>query len=388
MVIEVPIQQQATDAMRAALGRMLQRYTYHAEWLCPDRWQSDELVGTMAVTVKNGSPKFFFSPSFAAKCNQEELEGVIHHELNHLVFLHPFLDPCEFPNRNALLIAEEVTVNEHVPEPLPGNPLTLDEFPELPPDEDTHTRYRRLADCDNLSDRVRLLDTHALWSSSSADRTRDLESMREALIAQLLRTGDRAALHRAISGVGVHVPIAEIENLGRVHENRTTLNWSQVLANSIGQRARREATFHRPPRRMPSHVGVVPGTVCRPDRPPVVVAIDTSSSMKSSHFEQIRVELEQLRKLADVTVIQCDKVIRKTFKLRGKLETISGRGGTDLRPPLAAEILNRHQPGLVIYFTDGDGPVPSKAPSTPVVWCLTSKAKPPASWGRVLRLFP
>lgn len=385
MVTAPPSPHQATCAMRAALNRMLHRYPYHAEWLGPDRWKSDELVGTMAVSVKHGAPRFYYSPTFAIGCSDDELAGVIHHELNHLVFLHPFQDPCEFPNRDALLIAQEVTVNEYVPEPLPGKPLTLAEFPELPPGEDTLTRYHRLAENRMLADRVRLLDSHALWDSG--DQNRELESMREAMIAQLLQSGDRDAVYRALGGAGQRIPLAAIENLRADSANLTTLNWSQILASTIGQRAHREASFHRPSRRMPNHVGLVPGTVCRPDWPPLLVAIDTSSSMKSSHFQQIRAELEQLRAMADVTVIQCDRVIRNTFKLRGSLETISGRGGTDLRPPLAAETLRRHQAGLIIYFTDGDGPVPDQAPATPLIWCLTSHAKPPASWGRVVRLF-
>ena len=116
-----------------------------------------------------------------------------------------------------------------------------------------------------------------------------------------------------------------------------------------------------------------------------MVAIDTSSSMKRAHFERIRNELEQLRRLAEVTVVQCDKVIRKTYALREPLQTIVGRGGTDLRPPLAVDVLNQYRPRLVIYFTDGDGPVPKREPTVPLVWCLPANAKPPASWGRVVR---
>ena len=53
--------------------------------------------------------------------------------------------PDEFPDRRALVIAQEVTANEWVKEDLPGEPILLSHFPELPADEDTRTRYRRLA---------------------------------------------------------------------------------------------------------------------------------------------------------------------------------------------------------------------------------------------------
>ena len=52
--------------------------------------------------------------------------------------------PAQFPDEYARMLAEEVTVNEWVPGPLPGKPITLAQFPELPGNEDTLTRYNKL----------------------------------------------------------------------------------------------------------------------------------------------------------------------------------------------------------------------------------------------------
>ncbi len=373
--------------MLAALERMLCRYPYHAEWLSPERWRPDPAVGTMAVSVKNRIPRFLFSPAFVSTCRDDELEGVIHHELNHLVFGHPFLDPGRYDNRHALTIAEEITVNEHVREPLPGSPLTLNQFPELPAGEDTVTRYHRLAKRDDLAERARTLDMHSLWQGDGQRMSAaDMESVHQTLIAQIHNSQNREALHWALSGIGAHSGTGTMTHLGDPPPHHKPLPWAQILNDAIGQRVRREATYHRPPRRMPKQVGVVPGTICRPEKPPVMAAIDTSSSMKREQFERIRGELDCLRTLAFVTVVQCDKKIRNTFTLRGQLHTIVGRGGTDLRPPLEPEFLDRHRPSMVIYFTDGDGRVPKRAPDVPVVWCLTTKNKPPASWGQVVKL--
>jgi predicted metal-dependent peptidase len=218
-----------------------------------------------------------------------------------------------------------------------------------------------------------------------------MEVMAQSWVAQLGRDRGREVLQRSLGGLGTHDGSGVLNHLGEPREKRKPVDWDQILASTIGQRIRREAAFHRPPRRMPDQIGVVPGLVCRPEKPAVMAVIDTSSSMQRPHFERIRYELEKLRTLAEVTVVQCDKAIQRTFALRGPLETIVGRGGTDLRPPLEQKVLDQHRPSLVIYFTDGDGPAAHRAPAVPVVWCLSADPKSgaikvPAPWGRVVDL--
>jgi hypothetical protein len=50
----------------------------------------------------------------------------------------------DFPDRDALVIAQEVSANEFIREPLPGEPIRLENYPQLPPNEDIVTRYMRL----------------------------------------------------------------------------------------------------------------------------------------------------------------------------------------------------------------------------------------------------
>jgi hypothetical protein len=49
--------------------------------------------------------------------------GVLLHEVHHVVFGHVVADPDDFPDRWARIVAEEVTVNEFVTEPLPVTPV-------------------------------------------------------------------------------------------------------------------------------------------------------------------------------------------------------------------------------------------------------------------------
>jgi predicted metal-dependent peptidase len=53
---------------------------------------------------------------------------------------------------------------------------------------------------------------------------------------------------------------------------------------------------------------------------------------------------------------------------------------------LARAFLRKHRADLVIYFTDGDGPVPRTPPPLPLIWCLTPDGEAPAEWGKIVRM--
>src|SRR5262245_56647136 len=99
----------------------------------------------MAVTIRGGAIHLLYDPGFVTRCTPDELANVLLHETHHILFGHLLADPGRFPDRRARVIAEEVTVNEWIPGPLPGRPIRLADYPTLPVDEDTDTRYRRLA---------------------------------------------------------------------------------------------------------------------------------------------------------------------------------------------------------------------------------------------------
>src|SRR5262249_6759735 len=128
-----------------AQQRMLRAYPFYARFVAAWRCQATTRVATMGVTVEHGTIVLYYHPAFVVACTYPELVGVLLHETHHLLFEHLFLDPAQFPDAQALLIAEEVTANEWIHEPLPGTPILLAHFPQLPANEDTLTRYKRLA---------------------------------------------------------------------------------------------------------------------------------------------------------------------------------------------------------------------------------------------------
>ncbi len=378
----------AEMSLQRALRELCVRYPYHAPWLSLEQFRRLPGFGTMAVMRRDGMIQYAYDPKFVAKCSGDELLGVLHHEVNHILFGHVDTDQAAYPNRNARMIAEEVTVNEWVPERLPGDPLTLASFPYLPPLEDTHTRYERLASRTDLPNVVPLLDNHAVWNMDENGEPvpTDLASLHQAL-DQL--TPERRAVLEQVYGRRLRDWDASsigVELLRRTMPSKSCVNWEHLLHSCLPTSVQRHPNYHRPPRRFPELTGIVPAESMQMIRPRVMAVIDTSGSMKTPTLERISSELKRIGFHGEVTIVECDKLIQATYPMKGPLQKVRGRGGTDFRPPLDAKFLAKHRPDIVVYFTDGDGPAPQRPPAVPLVWCLTKGGKLPAKWGRIIRI--
>lgn len=412
----------AAGTLRIALHRMADSYPFHANLLSEGRFEANVSIKTMAVTVRAGRITFLYSPRFVTRCSLPELAGVLHHELNHVLFGHIFADPVRYPDRNARLISEEVTVNEWVREPLPGVPVTLDQFPALPPGEDTETRYRRLAQTEpkchrdvpkpsshvpkNGSPRTvngsvctgnlpiaEPLDDHRVWAEARQDPTiASLAVAVEVRKAQQRLTPEQwNALPEQLRSQIVRLTRGSIP--GQVEEvftagltPRKSINWRRLLHRYVARIAEERPVFNRPPRRFPHLVGVLPGRGRRNQRPRIMAVIDTSGSVTTSDLYCISAELARFAPAYEVVVVECDAAVQAVYAYRQPIRKVCGRGGTDFRPVFAVEFLRKHKPDVLIYFTDGNGKPPTDRPNLPVIWCLTSAGEKPTDWGHVVRM--
>lgn len=133
----------------------------------------------------------------------------------------------------------------------------------------------------------------------------------------------------------------------------------------------------------------------RTERLRAVVAIDTSGSTcrdRPRFFSELNGLLNSFGSY-ELTVIQCDAEVGKieTFDdcnpldPNGKWE-VTGGGGTDFRPVF--KYIDEHQeinPDLLIFFTDGYGAYPERAPAYPVLWLLTADGQCSVDWGTQVR---
>ena len=135
-----------------------------------------------------------------------------------------------------------------------------------------------------------------------------------------------------------------------------------------------------PPARRHVHEGLYLQSM-RSERLRAIVAIDTSGSTQGDlpkFFSELNALLDTFGSY-ELTVIQCDAEVGRveTFDDAAPLDPsrkweAAGGGGTDFRPVF--RYVDEHpelEPNLLIYFTDGYGDCPDRAPAYPVMWLLT-----------------
>lgn len=405
--------------LETAVADFIRRYSCFVDLLATCTLLEDPCVRTMGVALRDGRLKLLYNPVFVSGSTREQLVGVIHHEVNHVLFGHVTADPKRFPHRTARLIAEELTANEWVPEPLPGKPITLEQYPQLPANEDTEARYHRLVKLleeKGRGDRegacsggetglptsgvghVATLDDHEVWSK---ERNPGADAAVSAFFKALLR--HNSALSPPESVLGNVVSRSSTRSRRDVSGGRfpggrdegvlpgesltaEAIDWESVLQRYSSQLSALEPCLSRPPRGLEHLVGIVPGKVRRCQGLRVLAAIDTSGSVGPETLQRVNQELEQLSRGREVRVVECDAEIQKSYPFFGPVRRFRGRGGTNLCLPLEREFLRTHQPDVVVYFTDGEGPAPERAPEVPVIWCLPPWGSRPVLWGEVVRM--
>ena len=125
-----------------------------------------------------------------------------------------------------------------------------------------------------------------------------------------------------------------------------------------------------------------------------VLAIDTSGSTQAyidKFFGDVLKIMRQFGKF-HLTVIQCDATITdvqeytENSRVPKSLNAKGGGGGTDFVPVFNYIEEKRIIPRVMLFFTDGYGDAPDKAPGYPVIWVLTPGGKKPCDWGDVIQI--
>lgn len=392
------------DKLNLALRRFISRYPLFGVLLSRFRVEMGQ-TPTMAVGFDVGTRGaqfvLYFNPDFVEKIPLGQVEGVIHHEVRHVLYGHLLMTPDEYPDSEALVISQEVTVNEGIPEPLPAGPVLLQDYPELPRNEDTATRYRRLADpsvkpqqgesAGGAGEHQSIpLDDHGHWPEV-LDEAPLARVILEGALGEIAATksdkppteAERSALQSIGTIWGLQPNKMDAALAG---EACATQPWQVLLRRFVGQNLRPSASFSVPPRRYPGLLGVVPGQRQTIAELRIQAVIDTSGSMTDEILDAIGAELHLIGQMYEVIIVECDDEILRVYPLRGRLRTVHGRGGTDFRPPFERVFLRKTHPDLILYFTDGMGPFPKTAPQVPTLWVLTDRPPRLPGWSQTIHM--
>ncbi len=379
----------------------LERYPYYAAILAKLQPVSDPSVQRMAVSYFEG--RFFLHVNVESFMKEPQyLRGILLHEVHHVALGH--LGHPKFTGANEpdlMDLALEMSANEYIEEPLP-NPIVWKAYAQIGmrAGQSTLERYDKLVAASepgrpqerqgstDREDRTRRIDDHRFLRRSERDpgaveHTRQvLQKSIDEVLADDPENADEDPKRRLLAGKNPGRLVEELT--GALGPALTYLDWKTAIQMFVARSRAPVHTWSRPSRRFPDRIGAIPGRTYSPRvlvRPSLLVAIDTSMSMTHPELEEIARQLAVLAEHARITVVECDVEVTRTYPFVGALGDVAGRGGTDLRPVFDEAFLGKTKPDGVIYFTDGDGPFPERAPRIPVLWVLTKPAVFTCPWG-------
>ncbi len=173
------------------------------------------------------------------------------------------------------------------------------------------------------------------------------------------------------------------------HLLQPRLPWRMLLARYMTAVSREDYSYARPSRRA--------GDFIRPSlrshQTDLVVAVDTSGSIKAAELEEFIGEIDALKGQvrARVTLLPCDAALCEGAPFRFEPwdglrlpEAINGGGGTSFRPVFQWIDCEGIRPDLLVYFTDAQGDFPPVEPAFPVIWLVKGRGKVP--WGQRIQL--
>ncbi len=174
------------------------------------------------------------------------------------------------------------------------------------------------------------------------------------------------------------------------HLLQPRLPWRMLLSQYMTAVARDDFSYMRPSRRGQDDA-ILPSL--HSAQLDVVIALDTSGSIKSAEIDEFLSEVSALKgqMRARISLIPCDASIApgapwifEPWEEISFENSIQGGGGTDFRPVFQWLEKQTFKPDLLVYFTDAEGIFPELEPYFPVLWLVKGKQKTP--WGQRVQL--
>ncbi|MBK5931071.1 DUF2201 family putative metallopeptidase [Halochromatium salexigens] len=173
------------------------------------------------------------------------------------------------------------------------------------------------------------------------------------------------------------------------HLLQPQLPWRMLLARYMNALSRHDYSWSRPSRREGAHL--LPSL--RSQHIELVVALDTSGSIKDAEMQAFIDEVDALKAQvqAQVILLPCDSALCPGAPFRfepwerfERPRDLQGGGGTNFRPVFQWVQDQGLSPDLLVYFTDADGRFPDHEPHYPVIWLVKGRSSVP--WGQRVQL--
>jgi predicted metal-dependent peptidase len=389
---------------RARIQLML-RHTYLASATAQLRFRvtREEWCSTMATDGNN----VFINESFVAGLTEDEVMGVMAHEVLHCVLGHIDRRGPRDPKlwnvaidyaTNLVLTAAKVTLPKGALLNLSYHGMTSEDIyaalAKLPRKEldklfATYGLVGRFPKKDSASGGFRDVhlspdDPRGIWARA-ADFPTELDRQR-------LRGPWQQELLAGMPGTESGSVVEEIKKAGRQE-----IDWREYFSRFVSG-LRRDDYRLFPPNKKHLWRKIYLPSFGSPGPDHIVIAIDTSGSMDKKILGKVITEIDAARQICEckLTILHCDTEIKgaETFEPWELLDLdfdsmpMRGRGGTLFTPPFewVAQHVNNGNPlpDAMIYMTDGFGVCPKAEPPYPCLWIIPEKGRSEFSFGDVV----
>ena len=348
----------------------------------------------------------FWNAEFCASLNEEELSGVIAHELLHCILGHN--DRRDERDRhqwniaidhatNLFLLACEIQLPTDRLADRRYAGLTAEQIYEKLPKQSSVSSlgYSGEPDGDDNSENITCraqavggFDVHLeeLDPEGAAERTKDMPTPIEKIRIRRELTKEVKSKWRGV------FPAHFEEEFKKAGESETP--WQAIMAqfmSGIRKDDYRMYPFNR------KHIwrGLYLPSIGRPGPSHIAIAVDTSGSMNRELLGKVLAELDALRTMTEckLTLIECDAAIQNVTEYEGweiadldfDSRPFRGRGGTVFDPVFNwmknVGSLQNPPPEALIFLTDGQAPFPDIKPMYYVLWIFPKNFQRKAPFG-------
>ena len=334
-------------------------------------WRED--LPTAGVSIKGINQQLAINPEFWNSINDDVKKGVLIHELMHIAFNH-LITRSNYEDKKLFNIAADLEINQYIDRDwLPAEGIFLDTFPtlSLPIKAGTNAYYKLLQqahedgtspELDNLMEQG---DSHFTWGEGGEELSESEKKLIQKQIEHQLKS--IAETCKTQGNIPGHFSEL-IDSLFNVEAPK--FDWKGYLRRFAGNSNKiyTKKTRRKPNKRYDGNPALKIKT-----RNHVLLAVDTSGSVKTSELKEFIAEMHHIYKTgSEITVIQCDTVIYDIEPFNPKKEfKIQGRGGTSFQPVIDHFNSTRNRYTSIIYFTDGEAYPPNNV-RCKILWVHSS----------------
>lgn len=316
-------------------------------------------VKTAAIGPKGLGFTLYVNEEFWSGLSDKEQIALLKHESMHVAFMHLsgnfYVPDSDFELMN---IAQDCEINQYIKD-LPSGGVTIDKLNEklgckLKRNAGSWYYFNELKSFrDENSKKINEIikgfinggesTDHSLWPKNTSDAEKIL--LENHLKSIIKNTAEACKTAGTIPG--------ELKNiLDSIFLKEEIYNWRSHFRRMLGNSIRTyiDSTRYRPSKRFPDSPGLKTKS-----KPSVIVAVDTSGSIRNEDLNDFFSEIYYLYKSGlQVTVLEFDTKIQDRWEYKGNLKNIpiKGRGGTCAKEVI--DFYKKHKDySACVIFTDG-----------------------------------